>query len=200
MTKMTKMTWVSSSTRSYQTEMAFMYDTAILQPLSLNFWISFWMLLSWAPPLSLIISWISFWNITALPLNLSKIFLDVIVTGSSADRDGADVRCCATFCHRPQWTWPVTGKYHSLLKILLSILMIFKIFEISHQVLHIWLVCFFTSRFICVCNDQPFFPVVFVFVFVTTTFLSSFVCLWRFCPGCDHPTSLLLWRGNLAAW
>ena len=72
-------------------------------------WISFWMLLSSAP---------------------LKIFLDVIVTGSSPDWDCADVRCCATFCHRPQWTWPVTGKYHSLLKILLSMSMILKIFEI----------------------------------------------------------------------
>ena len=32
MTKMTKKTWMSSSTRSHQTEMALMYDTTILQP------------------------------------------------------------------------------------------------------------------------------------------------------------------------
>ena len=70
------------------------------------------------------------YNIAALSLKLLNIFLDVIVTGSSPDWDCADVRCCATFCHCPQWTWPVAGKYHSLLKILLSMSMILKIFEI----------------------------------------------------------------------
>ena len=90
------------------------------------------------------------YNIAALSLKLLNIFLDVIVTGSSPDWDCADVRCCAAFCHCPQWTWPVTGKYHSLLKIILSILMISKIFEISYQVfLYVTGLFCYVSLFLC---------------------------------------------------